>query len=360
MAELLKDRFFTEESLTLFADATKPHFSGFETSTFIKLVQDSNWKNLELKEKMRHTTLCLQKVLPEDYGEALEILKKAAPKVKGFEVMCLPDYVEVFGLDNWNISLPALKHFTRYGSSEFAIRPFLNSDLSRAMELMYLCVDDKEENVRRFASEGCRPRLPWAMAVPGLKKNPEPIIPVLEKLKADPSEFVRRSVANNLNDISKDHPDIVLDIAEKWLGKSEETDKLVKHALRTLFKAGNTRAMRLFGYGDPVNIEVRNFNLGTKKMSIGESGRFSFDLMVDEKKATKIRIEYAIFYMKKNGKHSKKVFKLSEKEQSPGKHFISRKYGFVDMSTRKHYPGEHFISIIVNGVEKAKTSIIVV
>jgi len=195
------------------------------------------------------------------------------------------------------------------------------------------------------------------LAVPGLKKNPKPILPILEKLKDDPSEFVRRSVANNLNDISKDHPDVALELAEKWLGVSNNTDKLVKHAMRTLLKAGNTRAMRLFGFGDPKNIEIKNFSLGQDRIEIGETSNFTLDLLIKESAPSIIRLEYAVYYVKANGKQSKKVFKLREKEYTPGTHPITRKYGFVNMSTRKIYPGEHHVSIIVNGIEKVKRGI---
>ncbi len=211
--------------------------------------------------------------------------------------------------------------------------------------------------MRRFASEGCRPRLPWAMALPKFKKDPALIIPVLEKLKNDESDFVRRSVANNLNDISKDNPESVLDICEGWYGQSKHTAEIVKHACRTMLKAGNKRALKIFGYSNPANIEAVDFQFDKEKIPIGEDIRFSFDLIVNEKKKVKVRLEYAVYFMKANGKLSKKVFKLSEKEYAPGTHGISKKHSFADMSTRRHYPGEQRISIIVNGEEKNKASL---
>ncbi len=357
MNELLKDRFFTAESLDDLCVAITKYFHSFDKEQFLRLVNDDNWKNLELKEKMRHTTHCLFQVLPDSYEESVDILMKAAPGVKGFEAMVLPDFVEVYGQEDWEISLPALGHFTQFSSSEFAIRPFLIKDLDQAMELMYSCAESEFENVRRFASEGCRPRLPWAMAVPELKADPAPVIPILEKLKNDPSEFVRRSVANNLNDISKDHPEIVLDLVEIWFGHTENTDKIIKHALRTLLKKGNTRAMRLFGFGDPGNLDIKKLRSDKKKLKIGDTLLFSFDLVVNEKSATKVRLEYAVFYTKSGGKQSKKVFQIHEKEYSPGSHSISRNQSFKNMSTRKHYHGEHLIAIIINGVEKARMAV---
>jgi len=359
MAELLKDRFMTDESLNEFSSIITKYFPEFNTSTFLADVQDENWKGLELKEKMRHITKCLHKQLPDSYAKAVEVLKKAAYEVKGFESMCLPDYVELYGLEEWDVSLPAMHHFTQFSSSEFAIRPYLIKDIEKTMEFMSSCANDDKKNVRRFASEGCRPRLPWAMAVHALKKDPSLILLVLEKLKDDESEFVRRSVANNLNDISKDHPDIVLKIAEEWLGYSENRDKLVKHALRTLLKAGNSKAMILFGFGDPVNLDIEKFTLGQDSIKIDEESRFNFDLVVKESDV-KVRLEYAVYYQKARGKISKKVFKIGEKKYKEGICAINRKYGFVNQSTRKIYPGKHEIGIVVNGVEKAKASIEVV
>jgi hypothetical protein len=189
------------------------------------------------------------------------------------------------------------------------------------------------------------------------KKDPAPILPILEKLKDDESEFVRTSVANNLNDISKDHPKLVLDICERWQGASKNTDWIIKRACRTMLKAGNTRAMRLFGFGDPKSMEVKKLKSSKKMVAIGDSITFSFTLRVAGKKASKVRLEYIVCYVKKGGKTSKKVFQIKEASFAPGEHNVARKLSFADQSTRKHYPGKHRISIVVNGVEKATTEV---
>jgi 3-methyladenine DNA glycosylase AlkC len=357
MAEPLKNIFFTKDSLAKFVQTISRVYPQFDGKKFLSLIHCPEWDGMELKERMRHTTLCLGQTLPQDYRQALAILDKTAPSAKGFEAGSLPDFVEVYGLDDWEASLSALKRFTRYFSSEFAIRPFLDRDPERAMALMLECAEDEEENVRRFASEGCRPRLPWAMALPRFKKDPGPIFAVLEKLKDDPSEFVRRSVANNLNDISKDHPGTVLDLAERWLGRSERTDWIVKQACRTLLKAGNTRAMRLFGFGDPSRLHIRDFRLSRDDVRIGEDIHFMFDLVVEGGEPGKVRLEYRVDYAKSQGKRSKKIFQISEKDCGSGVYSYKRKQTFADMSTRKHYPGEHRIAVIVNGVVKAEKSL---
>jgi len=194
------------------------------------------------------------------------------------------------------------------------------------------------------------------MALPKFKKDPSPILPLLEKLKDDPSETVRRSVANNLNDISKDNPDIALDLCEKWYGTNKNTDWIVKHACRGLLKAGNKRALKLFGYSDPDCVSSENFKISSTKIKKGEELHFSFDLLVQAEGSIRVRIEYAVYFMKANGKQNKKVFKITENTYGVGTHRFKRKHSFRDMTTRKHHAGEHKISIIINGEEKTLLS----
>ena len=202
----------------------------------------------------------------------------------------------------------------------------------------------------------CPLSLSWAMALPDFKKDPGLILPILGKLKNDESDSVRRSVANNLNDISKDHPELVLEICERWYGQSERTNWIVKHACRTLLKSGNKRALLLFGYGDSSQMSVDKLKPGEKTVMIGKDLLFSFQLIMATKKASKVRLEYRVDFMKAKGKQSGKIFKITENTYKPGTHSFSRKHSFADMSTRKHYEGEHGITIIVNGDEKAKAS----
>lgn len=354
MAERLKDMFFTQDSINKFADAIQQHYPDFDKQQFLRLMFDESFEAKELLDKMKHTTRCLFATLPKPYKKALDILIKAAPDVKGFEAMALPDFVATYGLDEWDLSLPALGHFTKYYSSELAIRPFLAKDPEKGIACMMVWAEDNNPKVRRLASEGCRPRLPWAMALPKFKKDPAPIIPILEKLKDDASEDVRRSVANNLNDISKDNPELALGICEKWYGVSLNTDKIVKHACRSMLKAGNKRALAIFGYSDPSLIAVKNLKFDNTALNIGDSLTFSFDITVEKK--SKVRMEYAVYFVKARGKSSKKVFQIIEKDYEAGSYSISRKQSFQEQTTRKHYPGTHRISIIVNGEEKAKAT----
>lgn len=355
MPERLKDLFFTDESLQKFADVVKLHHRGFDRKHFLSLIRREGWEQMELKQKMRHTTLCLAEVLPGDFPSALDILTRCAPDVKGFEAMVLPDYVQLFGMQHWDLSLEALEHFTRFSSSEMAIRPFLRKDPARALERMLEWAEDSNEHVRRLASEGCRPRLPWAEALPQFKKDPRPLFPILQKLKGDTSEYVRKSVANNLNDISKDNPELVLDVCESWWGQSPGTDWIIKHACRTLLKGGDKRALKIFGFADPSRLLVKDFSFDPKVVRIGQEIHFSFVVVVQGEKPARIRTEYRIDFARARGKSSPKIFQISERVGEPGQYAVSRRHSLADQSTRRHYPGRHSLTVIING--EAKVSV---
>lgn len=355
MAERLKDQFFTEDSLQRLAETLQAAYPAFDREEFFSRIYTAEWDDLPLKGQMYHTTRALRTALPQDYAAALAVLRQAAPQVHGFEAMCLPDFVEQYGQHDWELSMPALQYFTRFGSAEFAVRPFLDADPERGMAYLLEWAEDENEHVRRLASEGCRPRLPWAMALPKFKRDPSLILLVLEKLKDDESETVRRSVANNLNDISKDHPELVLDLAERWYGHTERTDALVRHALRGLLKAGSRRALQLFGIGTAEMLQVTGLMVKPNCLKIGEDLVFRYHLHVQGDETRRVRLEYAVDFVKARGEHSRKVFQHSEKDFAPGKHVLEKKHSLVDRTTRKHYPGVHRLAVITNGEEKAVT-----
>ncbi|NNE56104.1 MAG: DNA alkylation repair protein [Flavobacteriales bacterium] len=352
MAQPLKD-LYNVGFIDNLADAIEPRYSKFDRIQFIETVFENGWEDKELKERMRHISESLGQALPPNYKDALAILMKICGGFDGgFEYMIFPDFVEVFGQDSWSLSMVALHEFTKYSSSEFAIRPFLQKDPKRGMQQMLDWSLDPNYHVRRLASEGCRPRLPWAMSLARLKEDPSPIIPILENLVSDPELYVRRSVANNLNDISKDHPEFALSIAYQWHGKNDETDRLVKHAMRGLLKAGHPKALRLFDFEDPAGMEIKELELGADHIQLGDKLDFSFVLSTP--KPAKVRLEYAIHYVKANGSKSPKVFQIAEKRLKAGDHPFHRKQLFKDLSTRKHYAGGHEIDIRVNGVVMAR------
>ena len=335
----------------------KEEYSAFDARGFTTFVLDDTFVNLELKQRVNRVAEGLYKFLPQDYKEAIGIIDKVVSKY-GLETddwqaeFCwfYPSFIEYYGTHDWETSIPALARYTKHSSSEFAVRPFIVKDQERMMAQMQEWSKSDCEHIRRLSSEGCRPLLPWGMGIPSLKKDPSPIIPILEQLKDDPSEYVRRSVANNLNDISKNQPELVIELAKKWHGKSKNTDRLIKHALRTLLKKNNSEALKMFGFGEKIPVMVSNFSLTKNSTTIGEDTEFSFT--VEVKEATKVRLEYGIDYQMKSGKPSRKIFQISElplKENE--KRNYTRKHSFKDVSIRKHYPGKHAVTLIVNGTE---------
>ena len=349
MAEPLKNM-YSKAYMSKFADVFASIDPRFSRKKFLNLVFDRDWEEKELKQRMRHISICLHKSLPGGYEENIKILMKAVKEFRGFLSMIFPDYVEVFGLENPKLSIKALELFTQYGSSEFAIRPFIIKYPGLVMPQMLKWAEHKNHHVRRLASEGSRPRLPWAMALPEFKKDPAPVIKILEVLKNDESEYVRKSVANNLNDISKDNPETALKIAAKWYGKNKNTDWIVKHGMRGLLKKGNKTALKLFGWNGAEGIKVKALRLSAEKIKLGDKFEFSFELVPAEPGNGNIRVEYTIDFLTSTGKVSRKIFKITEGNFEKGKKYMfNRKHSLKDLTTRKHFKGRHTIAIIING-----------
>jgi len=352
MPEPLKNM-LNYESLRQFASVIKSAYDAFPADEFVESVMSEPWDDLELKARGRKITMNLGLYLPADYSEAIGILDKAFPNCNGFFRIIFSDFVEVYGQDDkhWDLSIGALERYTIGSTSEMAVRPFIIKREKDMMAQMYAWSKHENEHVRRLSSEGCRPALPWAIALNGFKKDPSPILPILEQLKTDPSPYVRNSVANNLNDISKTHPDLVIKLAKAWYGKNEYTDWIVKHGCRTLLKKGNRETLAVFGYENETSVEVDGFALETTSVSIGEDITFSFSIKAAE--TVKVRLEYGIDYVKAGGKRNRKIFQISEPTlKKDEKKSYSKKHSFADVSTRKHYPGTHSITLIVNGSER--------
>lgn len=358
----LKD-LYSQEFLEQCFREFKSHAPSIRRKDFFDSIQNSGWDQLELKQRMRQIAKTTREILPGNYPEQLKILVKITEdKIlhpdghMNFVYMYIPDFVEQFGQEHVQISLKAMEKITCFTSCEFAIRPYILKYPDKLIPQMIKWSKHKHPMVRRLASEGCRPRLPWAMALPFLKKDPGAILPVLENLKSDPSETVRRSVANNLNDIAKDHPEVLVKITKQWFGKTDETDRLLKHACRTLLKKAHPEILRVFSLDENIDIKVKNLKLKSDHVKIGDTLEFDFELFPGKLTDAKVRIEYIIRYAKSGGKYSDKIFQAGElKGIQEKKLLLRRKQSLKDMTTRKHYPGAHRLSIRINGKEKAAT-----
>ncbi len=365
MSGLLKDLYSPSFYKNL-ADAMAEIMPSFSKQKFIQQVFTDDFAVKELKARMRHTSHVLHAFMPSDFKKTVGIMEKLIHQLKkkgigedGLTYMFLADYIEVYGIDDFETSVQDIEFITQFVSCEFAVRPFILKYGDKMMEQMESWSLHKSYKVRRLASEGSRPRLPWAMAIPALKKDPSSLLPILENLKNDPSEWVRRSVANNLNDIAKDHPVWVIALARKWKGISKETDAIIKHGSRTLLKQGHAEILSHYGLKSK-NVHISAFKIGTPSIKIGGHLSFSFQVFNQDKKKQTVRLEYGLYYRKSHNQLTRKVFKISEKIYEVGARIeIHRRQSFKKITTRVFYPGKHQLSIIVNGEEKILKSFIV-
>jgi 3-methyladenine DNA glycosylase AlkC len=358
MAGLLKDLYSPSfyKDLTNALAAVVPSFN---KQRFVSQIFTGDFIDKELKERMRHTTKVMRAFMPADFAKSVKIIQKLINQLKkegieegGLAHIFLPDYISEYGLDDFDTSVQAIEEITQFVSCEFAVRPFLLVYGKKMIAQMLKWSKHKNDKVRRLSSEGSRPRLPWAMAIPELKSDPSPILPILDNLKNDPSEWVRRSVANSLNDMARDHPELVIGLAAKWRGISPETDAVIKHGSRTLLKRGHAGILSHYGLIS-THVHISGFKILTPSVKIGEQLDFCFYLLNQDRKMQTVRLEYGLYYLKANGAWAKKVFKISEKVVAPGARLkIERKQSFKKITTRTFYPGNHKISVIVNGEEK--------
>lgn len=351
MAEPLKN-LYNQTFIINLAHQIAKNYAAFDIDLFTKLVFDKHWEQKELKQRMRHISECMHQTLPLSYKDQVNVLMQTAPHFGGFTAMFFPDFIEVYGQDDLKTSVKALEHFTQFSSSEFAVRPFIIKYPNEMLKQHLVWSKHKNHHVRRLASEGIRPRLPWAMALPMFKSNPTPILGILNNLMTDESEYVRRSAANCINDISKDNPDTVIELINQWKDHSDETNWILKHASRGLLKKGNATVLKAFGLNNEHKVNLVNLSLDKIKLAIGESFNFNFSVALLEKQATNIRLEYQIYYMKANGKLLPKIFQIGTYQLKPNEPFeIKKKHSFANLTTRKHYAGKHVIAVTANGNE---------
>lgn len=332
----------------------------WDEALFIKKILTWEFKEMELKDRMRHTAKILGEMLDAHYPTAcqqlIQVIERHEQATEPSEKMNVahlffPEFISLYGLENWPVSIRTMERLTQFISCEFAVRPFLLRYPEETLTQMLKWTRHPHEGVRRLASEGSRPRLPWGMKVPDLIKNPDLILPILEKLYQDKSETVRRSVANSLNDIAKDHPDRVLHLARKWKNQSPETDALVKHSLRTLLKTGHPEALSLYSLKSE-GIRVMRFQLLQKKFAIGDSLGFEFSLRNTSDASIPVRLEYRLFFLRNNGSHSPKTYKISERVLKPGeKLHLEKWHSFRPITTMRYYPGKQKVALVVNGQE---------
>ena len=330
----------------------------FDTATFVAQISAEVY-GLEFKERIALFSRALHHQLPAPFPEAWAILEQLLGDElveeegmfnDGFALWPLAHFIEVYGLEEFEAAMGAMYEITKRHTAEFAIRPFLQRYPERTLAVLRQWVTDESPHVRRLVSEGTRPRLPWAGRLDAFIADPTPTLALLENLKDDPSAFVRKSVANHLNDISKDHPQLVIDTLSRWrTDAGAERLWIIRHALRTLVKQGDPAALALLGFDRP-QVTLHDLRIEPDRLRLGEALLVSFTLQSERDGPQDLIIDYLVHFVKANGQTSPKVFKLSTRALNGRESIrIQKKHAIKPVTTRRYYPGEHRIEIQVNG-----------
>lgn len=316
-------------------------------------------QDLELKSRVLHVARALHQGLPKPFTKAAEVLRRAAKSwdrgpenaLAGFAAWPVIDYVGLFGLEDFEIAMQCLKELTHLFSAEFAIRPFIEADWGRALAILHTWVKDPDAHVRRLVSEGTRPRLPWSSQLAELRDDPSHALPLLTALRDDESLYVRRSVANHLNDIGKDHPDFLVELLGEWSPRAgRERNWVIRHAARTLLKQGKKEALSLLGFDPNAKVSCGPPRLEPAAVTIGDSIEFRCTIASESDTPLEVMVDYVVNYMKADGTRRPKVFKLKKTTLAPRARIdVFKRHRMAQTSTRKLYTGEHELWLQVNG-----------
>lgn len=358
MAEPLKNRYGPEVPRQIAHMMTGVH-PAFPTEVFLRDVLQG-YEPLDLMQRARHMSAALRRCLPQDYNLAAEIMiASLGPVLERTEGMGMAPFVYLphvffvadYGLDHFELSMRAQHALTQRFTAEFSMRPYLVRHRDATLARLEVWAQDPSVHVRRLVSEGTRPRLPWAPRLREFQSDPRPVLRLLELLKDDTEIYVRRSVANNLNDIGKDHPQLLVDTAGRWLqGASPQRQWVVRHALRSAVKRGEAGALKVLGFGGQVDVALANVRVAPQKVLRGGAVSITLDIRNTAKQEQDVLVDLRVFYMKANGKPSPKVFKLKALQMAPGESAsLSKTISLAEMTTRRHYPGLHRVELLLNG-----------
>jgi len=347
--------FFNEACLRRISQEIKKVYSDFPQREFLKIAQDL--ENLEMKERVHLIRDGLRKHLPSDYTESLKILLRSleSQELRSFDLWPYTEFVQTFGLHEPKISLKALKKMTEFFTAEWAIRPFIINHPELTWKFLSDCADSSNFHHRRLASEGSRPFVPWGMKLETVASTPELTLGILDRLKNDQELYVRKSVANHLNDFSKIHPVLVCRLLNEWKKNANDEDLqkinwIIRHSLRTLIKDGYKPALKLIGVQPEVKIELRLMKLKKKRIRIGDSLDFEFEIKLLQDKKAQLEIDYILWFRRMNGELGRKVFKLKKTTASSQEVLHLRKsHPLKAISTRKYYKGSQRLDLQVNG-----------
>jgi len=358
MAEPLKNQFGADvpRAIARMISAVHPPFNG---KAFVRDAL-TGYDELELMPRGKKIAQTLRRHLPDDYARAAAILMDSLDQPHGrdpgqslasFLFMPHTMFVAEYGLGHFDMSMQAQHALTQRFTAEFSIRPFIEKHTEATLRQLKAWTTDPSAHVRRLVSEGTRPRLPWAPRLRNFQKDPAPVLALLELLRDDPELYVRRSVANNLNDIGKDHPDLLAKTAKAWLkDASDERQWIVGHALRSAVKRGESGALDVLGYGKAAQVSVGKPQIKPRRPTMGATVEIAFEITSTHARPQNVLVDFCVHYVKASGQTSAKVFKLKTLELAPGETAqLAKKLSLAELTTRKHYPGTHRVDVILNG-----------
>ena len=350
---------YNKKSISELAVSLEIVSKDFKKAEFIK-VATKGIKSLEMKQRVELITTALEGQLVGSYKQNIKVLLKsmASETMSGFILWPYSVYIERNGIDDFQTSMDALCIITKNWTAEFGVRVFFEKYPKETYDYLKKLKESKNEHLRRWVSEGTRPNLPWGKSISHIEKNLKKNIELISSLKSDESEYVRKSVANHMNDIGWLDAKLTTKTLKSWnKTKSKETKWIVKHALRNLLKNGNKDALEILGYSPKYKSKIQKLKVSKKKIKEGDSVDLEFIVENIDSVSTNLMIDYIIHYPKSNGKTSAKVFKCKNLKLEKGEcSLIKKKINFKAVTTRKHYPGAHKIEIQVNGIILAKTS----
>lgn len=365
----LKDQLFNADKVHYLSGLIAAAYPAFDADGYAQTVLPA-FPELELKARIQHMAESLVTFLPDDFTTSADIIERALPEALDptktdddfgdFIFAPLSEYVVLQGCNAKHLqrSLELLTALTKRFSVEFAIRPFINAFPVEVMAYLYTCAQDANYHVRRLASEGCRPKLPWGV---GINIDYRSTLPILDLLAADPTRFVTRSVANHLNDISKKDPKFVVQVLQRWQNESSQTDKelayMTRHALRGLVKQGDKAALELLGFTSQPKIKLQEFSVVSDTIKVGQA--CEFNVAFESLQQQKLMIDYVLEFASGTTQQrvSRKVFKLKQLQVKSGEHVtLNKKHPFKMMTTRKLALGEHTIILQINGIKMASAS----
>jgi 3-methyladenine DNA glycosylase AlkC len=360
MAEPLKN-FFDARLIASVAAEIGSAYPGLNQERFVADGIDGLGA-LALLARGEHLAQVLRRHLPGDYERAVRVLidslpaatspTAGAPAMAPFRYLPHVCFVARFGLEHLEASLQAQYELTQRFTAESSIRPFLVRYPDATYQRLLLWARDPNVHVRRLVSEGTRPRLPWAPRLRDYQREPGPVIELLELLKDDPERYVQRSVANNLNDIAKDHADRVVEVCRRWREAASEGRRwIIRHALRSLVKRAHPGALELVGAGRRPQVRVGAVEVSPARPRLAGQVTVRFELASAARTAQELLVDYAVHFVKANGGRRPKVFKLRRlKLPAQASARLELRLSFLDLTTRKHYRGRHAIELLVNGV----------